>query len=121
MRQHAAAAAPDLPRPPQLAKETAAAVANGCAAARRAETAPAAAGHLMQESAMGLAFLSRSRARARGLLALEETRSGWPTGYGAGFYRGYRRWGERAEEERRPGLLRSPRGRQPRAGTGCAK
>lgn len=37
---------------------------------------------------------------------------GWPAGDGAGrgFYRGYRRGGERAEEERRPRLLRSPRG-----------
>ena len=32
---------------------------------------------------------------------------------GSGFYRGYRRGDERAEEERRPGLLRSPRGSQP--------
>lgn len=107
MRQHAAAAAAvaDLPKPPHLAKETAAAVANGCAAARRADAA--AAGHLMQESAMGSEFLSGSCLpwRRRGGDDQLDTGRG-----GAGFYRGYRRGGERAEEERRPGLLRSPRG-----------
>jgi len=82
MRQHAAAAAADLPKPPHLAKETAAAVANGCAAARRAEAAPAAAGHLMQESAMGSDCLSGSRARLPPWR--RRVGRGWPAGYGAG-------------------------------------
>jgi hypothetical protein len=82
MRQHAAAAAEaDLPRPPHLAKETAAAaVANG---ARRAEPV-APAGHLMQESAMGSepyfpqsvtgAGVGARLALLAWLLVLEETR-----------------------------------------------
>lgn len=105
MRQHPAAVA-DLPRPPHLAKETAAAaVANG---AHRAEPV-APAGHLMQESAMGSepyfpqsvtgAGVGARLALLAWLLVLEETRrEGGREGdaqvdTGAGFYRGYRRGG----------------------------
>jgi hypothetical protein len=62
MRQHSRAA--DLPKPPHLVKETAAAGACGGAAARPEETAAAPAGHLMQESAMEM----ESGERAGGFL-----------------------------------------------------
>lgn len=57
--------------------------------------------------------LPRSASRVAFLL-WNWRRRGWggqlETGRVGGFYRGYRRGGERAEEERRPRLLRSPRG-----------
>jgi hypothetical protein len=111
MRQHSTAA--DLPKPPHLAKETAAAGTCGCAEARPEETPAAApAGHLMHESAMDWVLL----------LPLEETKGG---GAGAGWRGG--EWvlsgvstGAEEQRLRRGGsdaqLLRSPRGR--RAGTG---
>jgi hypothetical protein len=99
MRQLPAAAAVDLPKP-HLAKETAAVGDGGGAAARRA-AAPA--GHLMQESAMDWATKPGVERMGIGMTS-------WRRGRVLGFYRAYRR----TEEERRHGLLRSPRGSRQR-------
>ena len=112
MRQHPAAAV-DLPRP-HLAKETAAIGDGGGAAARRA-AAPA--GHLMQESAMDWATKPGVERMGIGMTS-------WRRGRVLGFYRAYRRTeGDKAtEEQRRQGLLRSPRGsREPASRSSAAQ